>query len=76
MNLQRTIKAVVRKGDIRYVAECVEVPVITQGMTLDETIANLRETVVLHLQDENLLEIGLAADPTLIVTMELDPVHA
>jgi hypothetical protein len=35
--LQRTIKAVIRPGEQSgYVAECVEVPVVTQGGTLDE----------------------------------------
>ena len=29
MDLQRTIKAIIRKGDDYYVAECVEVAVIT-----------------------------------------------
>jgi len=58
------------------VAECVEVPVVTQGLTLDETIANLREAVELHLEGEDLAELGLAPQPTLIVTLELEPVHA
>lgn len=31
MNLQHTIKAIVRKGETHYVAECVEIPVVTQG---------------------------------------------
>ena len=77
MRLQHTIKAVVRCGDESgYVAECVELPVVTQGATLDETIANLHEAISLHLEDEDLTELGLAANPTVIVTMELEPVHA
>jgi predicted RNase H-like HicB family nuclease len=77
MRLQHTIKAVVRPGDESgYVAECLEIPVVTQGTTLDETIANLHEAVSLHLEDEDLAALGLAANPTIIVTMELDAVHA
>ena len=76
MTLQRTIKAVVRKGEQFYVAECMEIAVVTQGKTLDETIKNLREAVELHLQGENLEELGLASNPSLIVTMELEPMHA
>jgi predicted RNase H-like HicB family nuclease len=71
--LQHTIKAVVRKGEAQYVAECLEIAVVTQGKTLDETIANLQEAVELHLQDEDLSELGLAPDPTLLVTMEVEP---
>ncbi len=77
MSLQRTIKAVVRPGEQSgYVAECVEIPVVTQGRTLDETIANLREATQLHLDGEDLAAMGLAANPTVIVTMELEPAHA
>jgi predicted RNase H-like HicB family nuclease len=72
MTLQHTVKAVIRKGDTHYVAECLEVPVVTQGKTLDDTIANLQEAVALHLEDEDLEELGLALSPTIIITMELN----
>ncbi len=71
--MQHTIKAVIRPGDQSgYVAECVEVPVVTQGETLDEVTANLREAVELHLEGENLAELGLAPSPTILVTFELE----
>ena len=57
---------------IPTVAECLEIPVITQGATLDVVSANLREAVALHLEGENLAEIGLAACPSIIVTFELE----
>ena len=75
--LQHTIKAVIRHGEESgYVAECVEVAVVTQGKTLDETVRNLQEAVELHLEGENLAEFGLAPNPTLVVTMELEAAHA
>jgi hypothetical protein len=64
--LQHTIKAFIRKGERHYVAECLEIPVVTQGRTLDEAVA-------LHLEGEDLAELGLAPNPTLIVTMETEP---
>ena len=73
--LQRTIKAFVRRGEMYYVAECFEIEVVTQGKTLDETIANLREAVALHLEGEDLAELGLLANPTLLITMELEVYH-
>ena len=36
-NLQSTIHAVPFKGDRYYVADCLEVPVVAQGLTVDET---------------------------------------
>jgi predicted RNase H-like HicB family nuclease len=77
MRLQQTIKAVIRLGEESgYVAECLEIPVVTQGATLDETVVNLREAVQLHLEGENLSQLGLTANPTLLVTMELEPMDA
>lgn len=76
MALQRTINAFVRRGESRYVAECLEIAVVTQGETLDETLENLREAVGLHLEGEDLGALGLAPDPALLVTMELDLVSA
>ena len=77
MRLQRTVKAVIRPGDDSgYVAECIEIPVVNQGSTLDETVANLNDAVALHIDGEDLTALGLAVDPTIVVTMELEPVHA
>ncbi len=76
MQLQQTVKAIVRKGERFYVAECVEVAVVTQGKTLDETLLNLQEAVALHLEGENPADFGLSAHPTILVTIELEPATA
>ncbi len=70
--LQHTIKAFITLGENYYVAECFEIPVVTQGRTLDETVANLKEAVALHLEGEDLAEMGLVPHPTLLITMELE----
>ncbi len=76
MAKRRTVHAVISQGDRLYVAECLELPVVTQGRTVDETVSNLREAVALHLEDEDLDELGLAASPTISVTLELEPISA
>ena len=43
-------------------AKCLEVAVVTQGRTFDETLANLREALELHLEEEELARIGFFAD--------------
>ena len=76
-SLQRTIKAIVRRGEESgYVAECIEISVVTQGETLNEVTRNLREAAALYLEGEDLSSLGLAENPTLIVTMEVEPIHA
>ncbi len=77
MGLQHTIKAVIRPGDQSgYVAECLELPVVTQGATLDEVAANLREAVALQLDGEDPAQWGLAPNPTLVATVELEALVA
>ena len=77
MKLQHTIKAVIRPGEQSgYVAECVEIPVVTQGATLDEVTANLKEAVELHLEGEDPAEWGLVPRPTLLITFEIEPAYA
>jgi predicted RNase H-like HicB family nuclease len=71
--LQHTVNAFIRKGEKYYVAECHEVPVVTQGKTIDEAVENLKEAVTLHLEGEDLEALGLAPNPTLIITMEAEP---
>ncbi|HEX77599.1 MAG TPA: type II toxin-antitoxin system HicB family antitoxin [Dehalococcoidia bacterium] len=71
--MRHSIKAFVHKGEKYYVAECMEIAVVTQGKTLDETVANLQEAVALHLEGEDLADFDLAPNPSLLVTLELEP---
>lgn len=69
--MQQPIKAYIHRGDTQYVAECLELSLVTQGRILDETIENLQEAVELHLDGEDPAEFGLVPHPTLLVTIEL-----
>jgi len=66
-----TIHAVVRKDEAVYVAECLEVAVVTQGGTLDEVVQNLQHAVTLHLEGEDLAALGVAEHPRLQLTCDL-----
>jgi predicted RNase H-like HicB family nuclease len=68
--LRDSLHATVLRGEGAYVAECWEVAVVTQGRTLDEVVANLREALVLHLEGEDLDSLGLMLSPRLVVTYE------
>ncbi len=70
--MKQNIQAYICKGEKYYVAECVEISVVTQGKTLDETIANLREAVSLYIEREDLAELGLLENPKLFIIMELE----
>ncbi len=65
-----TIHAVIQRGATAYVAECLEVPVVTQGNTLDEVVDNLQQALALHLEGEDLSALGLANAPRLQLTYD------
>ena len=66
MKLQKTIKAVIKNGEQSgYIAEAVDIPVITQGATLDEIAENLKEAVELFLEGEDPSEFGFDRYTTL-----------
>ncbi len=65
----------ISKGDDFYVAQGVDVPVITQAKTLDELVVNINEAVELHLEGENLADAGIAETPSVLVNFEL-PAYA
>ena len=59
-SLQHTIKAIIRRGEESgYVAECVEIALVTQGATLEEVTRNLQEAVGLHLEGEDWAALAL-----------------
>ena len=67
---RRTIHAAITRGDGWYSAECLEVAVITQGRTLDQTLSNLRDAIALHLEDADAGTLGLRAPIAMHVTFE------
>ncbi len=46
-----TYTAVVHREEAWYVAECPEVGVVSQGKTIEEAIANLKEATELYLEE-------------------------
>jgi predicted RNase H-like HicB family nuclease len=65
-----TIHGFLSRSGSWFVGECLELPVVTQGRTLDETVANLKEGIALHLEGEDLSALGLTAAPRLMLTYE------
>jgi predicted RNase H-like HicB family nuclease len=54
----RTFSAVLHKEDDLYVAECPEVGTVSQGYTIEEAVANLKEATELYLEEFRLSDIG------------------
>jgi predicted RNase H-like HicB family nuclease len=47
----QTFTAVIHKEDDLYVADCPEVGTVSQGQTVEDAIANLKEATELYLEE-------------------------
>jgi len=65
--MTRTFTAVIHKEDDWYVADCPEVGTVSQGRTVEEAIANLKEATELYLEEFPLPE----ANHALFTTFEV-----
>ena len=72
--MKRTIQVRISRGERQFVAECLDLPVVTQAPSLDELAANIREAIGLHLEGEDLAALGIGEHPTILATMELEAV--
>ncbi len=68
-----TVHAVVTRDGSWYVAECLEVAVVSQGRTLDELVTNVRDAVTLHLEGGEAAAFGIASAPRIAFTYEAAP---
>ena len=71
--MKKILQVYISKGDNYFVAECLDVPVVTQGKTLDELTENLKEAIGLQLEGENLADFDLAEKPSILASFELEP---
>jgi predicted RNase H-like HicB family nuclease len=63
----RTFTAVIHKEDTWYVADCPEVGTVSQGKTIEEALANLKEATELYLEEFSLPE----TDRPLLTTFDV-----
>lgn len=69
--MKRIVLVKIVKGEKYYVAECLDLPVVTQGKTLDEVVENVREAIELHLEGEDLEEWEILPDFSILINFEL-----
>ena len=75
--MKHIIQVYVSKGDKYYVAEGIDLPIVTQGETLDELAKNIQEAVELHLEGEDPADFNIAPNPSVLMNFELPrQIHA
>jgi predicted RNase H-like HicB family nuclease len=65
--MRRTIQVRFFRGETKYVAECLDLPVVAEADTLDQLASYILEAIGLHLEGENLRDLRLAPDPTIVL---------
>ena len=70
--MYNTIKAEIYFDGKYYCARCLEIDVFTQGKTLDELMINLKEAVSLHIEGEDLKNLNINKNPTILTIMEME----
>jgi predicted RNase H-like HicB family nuclease len=73
--MKHIIQFQISKGEKYYVAEGVDLAIVTQAKTLEELSKNILEATALHLEGENLADLGLAPKPSVLVNFELPQVQ-
>lgn len=64
--MKKTIQVRISRGEKYYVAECLDLPVVTQAATLDELTSNLREAIALQLEGEDTADFSPSVPPKCI----------
>lgn len=67
-----TFTMVITKEGKWHIAEALELGVISQGKTIEEAEANLREAVELYLEHERLPKKQLAKHPPLVSVLRVE----
>jgi predicted RNase H-like HicB family nuclease len=62
---------IINREDKWYVARCIELGVVSQGKTIEDAQENLKEAVMLYLEDRPIEKRRLHKHAPLITTLEL-----
>ncbi len=73
--MKKIIKAEIYYDGEFYCGRCLDFDVFTQGKTLDELVANLKEAIQLHLEDDPFYQTEYIPHPSLFTMMDLGEIH-
>jgi len=71
MEATRRFTGVITKEDIWFVAHCVELGVVSQGKTIEEAQANLKEAVELYIESFGADEVPSSNSGVMFYPLEI-----
>jgi len=69
--MSERFSAVIRKDEKWFVAHCVELGVVTQGKTIEEAQANLKEAVELYIESFGVEELQESLGEVVLYPLEV-----
>lgn len=67
------IQAHVQRSESGYRAECFDLPILTEGDSLDEAVENLHAAIYKFLEGKDLPQMGLSPEPKVMVSFHFGP---
>ena len=74
--MKKIIQFHIYKGEEFFIAESVDLPIVTQAKSLDELVKNINEAVELHLEGEDFNSFDLDPRPSILANIELNNIYA
>ena len=72
--MESTFTTVITREEKWYVAQCIELGVVSQGKTIDQAEKNLREAVGLYLKDSPKRRRAVSRHAPFVTTMRISHV--
>ena len=69
--MKSIIQFKISKSENTYIAEGVDLAIVTGADTLDELVKNISEAVELYFKDENIAELEFNAHPSILLNYEI-----
>ena len=73
--MKKVLHFMVSFGDKYFVAECSELPIVTQAKSLDDLSLNIMEATSLHLEDFDFSANDLSQNPAITLLYDLGEVQ-
>ena len=64
------LTAIIKKGEKQYVALCPELDVVSQGVTVEDALKNIKEAVELYIEEMGIPE-GIGTQEMLVTSFEV-----
>ena len=71
--MKEYIQAHVQRSESGYRAECFDLPITTDGESLDEAVEKLRAAIHQFLEGKDMAALGLAPKPKVMVSFHFGP---